>query len=206
MTRVFVIGAFVAASLLARQPAARAEFFSLDGRFQCLESAAAVCGEAQSVVIPRPAPRPAVAQAVAPKPVEAAATVSAPVSAPAPAAAPAAAPVPARPIDPLQVVAARIQARRPSSNDLAWLAQAAHNGDARAIELLAWCKLNGIGMARDPVEAFLLYGAAGNADLPNARENQRLIFERDLDSTQRQHVLDLANEGVALARIMPSAR
>jgi hypothetical protein len=67
-------------------------------------------------------------------------------------------------------------------------------------------KLNAIGMARDPVEAFLLYGAAGDAALPNARENQRLIFERDLDSDQRQQVLNLANEGVALARLIPSAR
>ena len=63
-----------------------------------------------------------------------------------------------------------------------------------------------IGMVRDPVEAFLLYGAAGNAALPNAHENQRLIFERDLDSHQRQQVLDLANEGVTLARLMPGAR
>jgi TPR repeat protein len=109
-------------------------------------------------------------------------------------------------IDPLQVVAARIQTRRPSSNDIAWLTQAARNGDARAIELLAWCKLNAIGMARDPVQAYLLYGAAGDAALPHARDNQRLIYERDLDSDQRQQVLNLANEGMTLARIMPSAR
>jgi TPR repeat protein len=132
-------------------------------------------------------------------PVAAAASNDAfPVSAPAPIAAP--------PIDPLQVVAARVQARRPSSNDLAWLAQAARDGNVRAIELLAWCKLNAIGMARDPVEAFLLYGAAGSAALPHARENQRLIFERDLDSVQRQQVLDLANEGVTLARLIAGAR
>jgi len=205
MNRFFVIGAFAAANLLAQLPAARAEFFSLDGRFQCLESAAAVCGDAQSVVVPLPAPVPrAVAQAVTSEPVEVAAPMPIAVPAATPAQASTPVPVAARPIDPLQVVAARIQARRPTHNDLVWLAQAAHNGDPRAIELLAWCKLNAIGMARDPVEAFLLYGAA--AALPNARENQRLIYERDLDSTQRQHVLDLANEGVALARIVPSAR
>jgi hypothetical protein len=72
--------------------------------------------------------------------------------------------------------------------------------------LLAWCKLNAIGMARDPVQAYLLYGAAGNAALPNARDNQRLIYERDLDSNQRQQVLDLANEGMSLAQIVPSAQ
>jgi len=204
MKRILVIGAFVAAALVAELPAARAEFFSLDGRFQCLESGAAVCGDARKIVPPpRPAPPPAVVSSVAPAPVEP--VVVAALPSPAPPAAPAPATA-ARPVDPLQVVAARVQARRPSSNDLAWLAQAAQGGNARAIELLAWCKLNAIGMARDPVEAYLLYGAAGTAALPNARENQRLIYERDLDSGQRQQVLDLANEGVTLARLMPSAR
>ena len=211
MKRVLVIGGFAAALLMAQLPAARAEFFSLDGRFQCLESGAAVCGDAQLVMKPRPAPAPrAIVQPpVAPPPMEEGPSEAVPVAAPAASAAPAAAPtkaVAARPIDPLQVVAARVQARRPSSNDLAWLARAAGDGNPRAIELLAWCKLNAIGMVRDPVEAYLLYGAAGNAALPHARENQRLIYERDLDSDQRQQVLALANEGVALARVMPSTR
>ena len=191
------IGAFAAGVFLAALPAAHAEFFSLKGRFQCLESGAAICGDAQEVM--RPQPAPVIAEPVAP----AASDVS-----PAPGATLVAAPAPvaARPIDPLQVVAARVQARRPSSNDLVWLTQAARDGNVRAIELLAWCKLNAIGMARDPVVAFLLYGAAGNAALPNARENQRLIFERDLDSDQRQQVLALANEGVTLARLVPIGR
>lgn len=201
MTRFFVFGAFVAAAVLADLPAAHAEFFSLSGRFHCLASGAAVCGDAQQVVQPLP-----VAPPVAPEPATPPAAEPTPVAKAAPAVVPASVPAPvARPVDPLRVVAARIQSRRPSSNDLAWLTQAARNGNARAIELLAWCKLNAIGMARDPVEAFLLYGAAGDAALPNARENQRLIFERDLNSDQRQQVLDLANEGVTLARLMPSA-
>jgi TPR repeat protein len=205
MKRIFVIGGFAAAGLMAQLPPAHAEFFSLDGRFQCLERGAAVCGDAQSVLKPPPAPAPGVTQNPAePEPIEAA-PVAAPIASAAPATAPATVAV-ARPIDPLQVVAARVQARRPSSNDLAWLAKAASDGNPRAIELLAWCKLNAIGMARDPIEAYLLYGAAGNAALPNARENQRLIYERDLNSDQRQQVLALANEDVALARIMPSAR
>jgi TPR repeat protein len=198
MTRFLVGGAFVAAALLANLPTARAEFFSLSGRFQCLESGAAICGDAQQVVQPLPVVPPVSPAPVEPTPVATATSAVAAAFAPAP--------VAARPVDPLQVVAARIRARRPSSNDLAWLTQAVHDGNSRAIELLAWCKLNAIGMARDPVEAFLLYGAAGDAALPNARENQRLIFERDLDSDQRQQVLNLANEGVALARLIPSAR
>jgi TPR repeat protein len=201
MKRFFVIGGFAAATIFAQSSVAQAEFFSLDGRFQCLASGATVCGDAQVIVKPHPMP-PAVPQpAAAPEPV-----VALPIAASAPTPAPAQAPVVERPIDPLQVVAARVQARRPSSNDIAWLSRAARDGNARAIELLAWCKLNAIGMARDPVAAYLLYGAAGNAALPNARDNQRLIFERDLSSSQRQQVLDLANEGASLAQIVPSAR
>ena len=203
MKRFFLIAAGAAAGFVAELAPAQAQFISLGGRFECLESEAAVCGDAQPVAQPRPVPPLAAAQPLPAEPI-ATATVAAPipavrtVTAPAPVAAPA--------IDPLTVVATRIQARRLASNDLVWLAQAAREGNARAIELLAWCKLNGIGMARDPVEAFLLYGAADSAALPNARENQRLIFERDLDSPQRQQVLDLANEGVMLARLTPGAR
>jgi hypothetical protein len=201
MRRFFVIGAFAAATILAHLPAAQAEFFSLDGRFQCLASGAKVCGDAQIVV--KPLPPPPVSRSATPEPVAALL-----IAAPAPTAAPATGQVTVAlpPVDPLQVVAARIQARRPTNNDIAWLTQAAHNGDARAIELLAWCKLNAIGMARNPLAAYLLYGAASNAALPNARDNQRLIYERDLSSEQRQQVLNLANEGVTLARIVPSAR
>ena len=200
MKRFFVIGAFAAAALAAELSPAHAEFFSLSGRFHCLESDTAVCGDARPVKEPHAAPAPVVGPARSDEP--------APAAIAAPSAVPVSAPVVAavRPIDPLQVVAARVQARRPSSNDLAWLTQAARDGDVHAIELLAWCKLNAIGMARDPVEAFLLYGAAGSATLPHARDNQRLIFERDLDSEQRQQVLDLANEGVTLARLVPGAR
>ena len=200
MKRLFVIGAFAAAALAAELSPAHAEFFSLNGRFHCLESDTAVCGDARPVTEPQAAPAPVASPARSDEPAPAA---TEPPSAPPVSAPPAAA---ARAIDPLQVVAARVQARRPSSNDLAWLTRAARDGDVRAIELLAWCKLNAIGMARDPVEAFLLYGAAGAAALPHARANQQLIFERDLDSEQRQQVLDLANEGVMLARLMPGAR
>lgn len=205
MRRFLAIAVLAVMATLTQLTAARADFFRLDGRFQCLESGAAICGDARPLPQPQAAPPAPKPQPVAAKPIEAPA-VSAVTRVAAVASVPAAAPAPTPRIDPLQVVAARVKARRPSSHDLAWLAQAADVGDARAIELLAWCKLNAIGMARNPVEAYLLYGAAGNAALPHARENQRLIFERDLNSHQRQQVLDLANEGVTLARLMPSAR
>jgi len=202
MNRFFVIGICAAAAFVAELPPAQAQFFSLSGRFECLESDAPFCGDAQPAAQPHPAlPAAAVAQPATPAAAEIVSAAPAPTAAPATASA-----VAALPVDPLTVVAARVQARRPTSNDLAWLTQASGDGNGGAIELLAWCKLNGIGMARDPVVAFLLYGAADRAALPNARENQRLIFERDLDSHQRQQVLALANEGVTLARLMPSAR
>jgi len=203
MKRFLTIGAIAAATIWSQMPAAQAEFFSLDGRFQCLESGAKTCGNAQIVVKPLPPapkasvypiiPDPVVALPVAPlKATAVSATTQVQVDLP--------------PVDPMQVVASRIQARRPSSNDIAWLTTQSQAGDGRAIELLAWCKLNGIGMVRNPVEAYLLYGAAGNAALPNARDNQRLIYERDLSSDQRQQVLDLANEGMSMAKIVPAAR
>jgi hypothetical protein len=204
MKRFVTIGALAAATIWAAVSPAQAELFSLNGRFQCLESGAKVCGDAQIVVkpLPPPAARPAAVEPVLADPVlPLAIAVPAPTITPPANATAAATP----PIDPMKVVAARIQARRPTANDIAWLTKQSQNGDVRAIELLAWCKLNAIGMARDPIQAYLLYGAAGNAAVPNARDNQRLIYERDLTSDQRQQVLNLANEGMALARIVPTA-
>ena len=106
----------------------------------------------------------------------------------------------------MRAIAQRLQADAPASGDLAWLKQAAQSGNPRAIELLAWCDLNAVGTPRDPVQAYLLYGAAADAALPHARENQTLIYERDLDKDQRQKVLDLANEGAAFAQISPAAQ
>jgi len=88
-------------------------------------------------------------------------------------------------------IARRVADERPEAGDVAHLKQAAAAGDARAIELLAWCALKGIGIDRDPIAAYLLYGKAAVADVPRARENQRLVYERTLSSAQRQLVLDL---------------
>jgi TPR repeat protein len=188
----------LAAATLPTTPA-RADFFTLDGWFQCLDRANAVCGDARKLV-PQPMPKPAAPAALAPAMPEATAY---PVE-PAPAVVPP--PSAARADDPLLAIAQRVQARRPTGADLAALKQAAHSGNPRAIELLAWCALNAIGTPRDAVEAYLLYGAAASAALPHARDNQGLIYERDLDSDQRQQVLDLVNDGVALARLSPAAR
>jgi TPR repeat protein len=89
-------------------------------------------------------------------------------------------------------IARRVADERPEAGDADRLKHAAAAGDARAIELLAWCALKGIGMDRDPIAAYLLYGKAAAAAVPQARENQRLIYERTLSSAQRQLVLDVA--------------
>ena len=156
---------------------AHAEFYRLEGRFQCLEQADAVCYDAAPSQVETP-------------PTAAAAPHEAP-PAPAPVAMiPPARPLP--PVDPISAIASRIKAERPGAGDVAALRHAATTGDPRAIEMLAWCALRGIGIERDPVEAYILYGAAAAESVPHARENQALIYEEQLTGEQRQHVLDLA--------------
>ena len=193
--------AAVVALALGWAAPARADFYTLDGRYQCIERGDAVCGDAK--LLPRAAarllPRAAAKHAAAPPIADAAPSEPFLTLAPEPSVS-AAPPVP-RAGDPLHAIALRLQAGRPAKGDLAALEAQAHGGNPRAIELLAWCDLNGVGTGRDPVEAYLLYGAAATAGLPHARDNQAAIFERYLDSDQRQTVLALANEGVALARL-----
>ncbi len=169
-----------AATVLASLPApARADFYALEGRFQCLGRPGAVCFDAT--------PDPAVVQ---PPPRNSRAPES-PKPAPAVAAAPRAVPPPA-PVDPIVAAAQRIEHGTPAPGDIDMLRRAAGSGDSRALELLAWCALHGIGMTSDPVAAYLLYGRAAAADVPHARENQALVYERNLSQTERQQVLDMA--------------
>lgn len=172
---------------------ARADLYSLEGRFQCLDQANAVCGDAEPLIVQKP---PVPEMVPAPEPAVVAAMPLRQHFAP---------PTPG-PDDPLHEVALRVEAQQPKSGDIAWLMKAAETGNPRAIELLAWCDLHAIGTPRDAVKAYLLYGAAADAALPHASQNQAVIYESDLTPDQRQQVLDLANEGVALAQLSPSAR
>jgi TPR repeat protein len=61
--------------------------------------------------------------------------------------------------------------------------------EPRAVEALAWCRLNGIGSPADAVTAYLLYGQAAQLGIPTARANQTAIFETRLNQEQRQQVL-----------------
>jgi hypothetical protein len=195
MTRFssFLAAALTLAAIGAAAPA-RADFYSLEGRFQCLDQPGAVCYDATPSRAPTPpaapAPKPAAAMQTRDAPPPAPKPVPTPVSAPA-AAANAPAP-PRRRMDPILAVAARIKADRPAAGDLDALRRAAAADDPRAIELLAWCALRGIGTTRNPAAAYFLYGEAAANDVPHARANQAAVYERLLTPDERQHVLDIA--------------
>jgi hypothetical protein len=102
---------------------------------------------------------------------------------------------PALPPDPnagvrtLDEVIAHVRTKEVTGHDLEILEHAAASKDARAIEVLAWCRLNGIGGAADAIAAYRLYGAAADLGVPNARKNQIAIYESRLTPEQRQEVL-----------------
>jgi TPR repeat protein len=65
----------------------------------------------------------------------------------------------------------------------------AEQKEPRAVEALAWCKLNGVGWPTDPMAAFFLYGEAAQLGVASAKDNQIAIFESRLTQQQRQDVL-----------------
>ncbi|HWE72575.1 MAG TPA: hypothetical protein VG328_05390 [Stellaceae bacterium] len=89
----------------------------------------------------------------------------------------------------MESVIAGIRARKLSPGDMQLLEAHAEQKEPRAIEALAWCKLNGVGWPADPKAAFFLYGEAAELGLPNAKNNQIAIFESRLTQQQRQDVL-----------------
>jgi hypothetical protein len=178
MRRLARFASAAAALACAAAPVpARADFYTLEGRFQCLDRPGAVCFDATPM--PRdPPPRESHEshEPAPPPPV--------PIAPP-----PAAEAKP--PLDPVLAAAHRIEIAQPADGDVALLRRAAAAGDPRAIELLAWCALHGIGTARDPVAAYYLYGKAAAAAVPHASENQGLVFEGALTSAERERVLEL---------------
>jgi len=177
---------FAPLALCALAPsAARADFYALDGRFECLNQPRAVCYDAtpSRAAAPRNATKP---EAAAREPrTESAPTIK-------PTSTMQAAPQHIDPpSDPVLAIAARVREKRPAEGDVAALHRAAVAGDARAIELLAWCALRGIGTARNPVAAYFLYGEAAAASVPHARANQAAVYMQSLTSEERQRVLDI---------------
>jgi len=172
-----------ALGLAAAAAPARADFYALEGRFQCLDRPGAICFDAtpDAAVAPPPSPRDS-RDSAAPE---------SPHPAPTAAAAPPRAAPPA-PVDPIVAVARRIERNAPAPGDLDMLRRSADSGEPRALELLAWCTLRGLGVRSDAVAAYLLYGRAAAAGVPHARQNQALVYERTLTSAERQRVLDMA--------------
>ena len=104
-------------------------------------------------------------------------------------------PPPPKPNEPsFPQVLAHVRDKAATPGDIEVLARLAEASDPRAVEVLAWCRLNGIGGARDPVAAYWLYRQAAGLEVPHARENQIAIFERQLTPEQRQEVLTGENK------------
>jgi TPR repeat protein len=91
-------------------------------------------------------------------------------------------------------VIAHVRAGNAGTGDIDVLTRLAGANDPRAVEVLAWCKLNGLGGARDPVAAYWLYRQAAGLNVPHARDNQIAVFEKQLTSEQRQQVLTEENK------------
>jgi hypothetical protein len=183
------IAVVLATTVLCAAPSpSAADFYDLNGRFECLAVAGAVCYDAT----PSPA-EPPPAKEEPPAEPSAEAPPQRPDGAPPGTGKPAGKATPVAAADPLREIAQRLQARKPEPNDLAALEGRAKQGDARAIEMLAWCHFAGVGVPRDPVRAYFLYGDAATAGAPTGRQNQRQLFERGFTPEQRQQVLQIEN-------------
>jgi TPR repeat protein len=54
---------------------------------------------------------------------------------------------------------------------------------------LAWAELVGVGVARDPVQAYFLYGKAAGAGVLTARRDQAAVYQGILTPEERQQIL-----------------
>src|SRR6185437_15997933 len=186
--RLAALGIAMAVASLAVP--AQADFYSLAGRFECLDKPAGSCGgPGRAELLPPPAPKPGAKETTT--------AIAAPRLDAVPAQQPTAPHTQAsasRERGPIETIAAAIRRGQVSAADRATLQRLSQAGNARATELLAWCDYKGIGAAPDPVAAYVLYGIAALGGVPTARQNQAVIYEYALTSEQRQKVLDMQNE------------
>lgn len=149
--------ALVVAAAVA-PPAARAQFYDLDGAYHCVAAPDQACdkGEAGGGGGGAPPRQEADTKPAAPS---------------------------------LGEAIERVKRRAATAGDIALLEQHAAAKDPRATEVLAWCRLNGIGVKPDALAAFWLYRDAAGLGVPNARKNQVTIYETKLTSAERQQVL-----------------
>lgn len=195
MTRTlsrFVAAQLVLLAAMGTNPA-RADFYSLEGRFACLDAAAATCVD-MGHLPEKPVNHVGSASVAAPtRPSLNDQRIQAPPALTSRAQVPN-----ATSHDSILDIVARIKSGKPSREDLQHLDVLSRTGDGRAIELLAWCDYFGIGLKRDPILAYILYGIAALAGVANASANQAIIYDYALDPDQRQMVLDIANDDVAV--------
>lgn len=186
---------FAAALALAANRPAHADSAQLHWEYECLKDPDAVCFDSTPSGADPLAPKPAPITAPAASGDDAAA---APQTAAAPVAAgpgkQAAKPIAtAAPRDALETIAGHLRAGRPTPADMNALQARARQGKMRALELLGWAELVGVGVPRDPVQAYFHYGMAAAAGLPAGRTAQASIFENALTNEQRQQILLIEN-------------
>jgi hypothetical protein len=162
------------------------QFYSLEGRYQCLDDPKAVCYDATSSKSAATRPEPQLHSApVGAEPARPEAKAARAGVAPAPPRTAA--------IDPLSEMATRLQGGTAAPPDIALLRGRTAAGDKRATELLAWCHLKGVGVQQDPVPAYLLYGVAARLGVLDAERNQAIVYETDMTSEQQQQALAIEN-------------
>jgi hypothetical protein len=98
-------------------------------------------------------------------------------------------PPPQPPAPTLEQVIAKVRNRSAGAGEVALLEKRAAANEPRAVEVLAWCRLNGIGEAADPEAAYWLYRQAAALGVANALKNQIAVYKTRLTPEQRQHVL-----------------
>ncbi len=89
----------------------------------------------------------------------------------------------------MEQIIAKVRNKTAGPHEIAVLEARAADNDPRAVEVLAWCKLNGIGTPADALGAFWLYRQADALGVANARQNQIAIYETRLTPEQREQVL-----------------
>jgi TPR repeat protein len=199
-----LVAFFATALPLAAGRSAHADSAQLHWEYQCLKDPDAVCFDTTPSGADPLAPKPVAAPTAssvpaaeqgenAPPTAQAATSPASGKSAtgPAPTAAPA---------DMLGTIAGRLRAGKPTPADMKTLQARARQGNARALELLAWAELVGVGVPRDPVQAYFHYGMAAAAGLPTGRRDQAAIFTYDLTSEERQQILLIENGAMAAGR------
>jgi hypothetical protein len=188
-----IVACFAGALALAAGRPAQADSAQLHWEYQCLRDPDAVCFDSTpsgaDPLAPKPMPAAASAEEAAPaKPAAAPPALGKPAAKPASIAAP---------TDTMGTIAGHLRAGKPTPGDMATLQARARQGHVRALELLGWAELFGIGIPRDPVQAYFHYGMAAAAGLPTGRRDQAAIFTNDLTNEERQQILLIENGNFA---------